>query len=226
MWSPLSTRSVVPPRVESGPREQLMDAAERLVAEQGRLAASSRAIIQAAGQRHNSAITYHFGTRRALFDAVWVRGGAIVHGKRQEAIGRHGPGPWMLADLVDLYLSPLAEYLDSRRPSYWARFNEEALHDYPVLIAPRIRQEMEHHPDPQPLGSLHQIFMQMQELIGPEAQPDPALRVSVMARAVFSTYAAWERELQKGATDLTATALAQELRVTALGILEAGAPTG
>jgi AcrR family transcriptional regulator len=209
---------------ESGPREQLMDAAERLVAEQGRLAASSRAIIQAAGQRHNSAITYHFGGRQELFQAVWVRGGAAVHARREEVIGRHGVAPWTLAGLIDLYITPLAEYLDSRRPSYWARFSEEALHDYPVLIAPRIRQEMQLHSDPQPLGALHQIFLQMQELIGPEARPDPALRVSFMARAVFSTYAAWEREVHKGATDLTATALAEALRVPALGMLEAGDP--
>ncbi len=39
----------------------------------GEHGASSRAIITEADQRHNSAITYRYGNRRALFDTVWDR---------------------------------------------------------------------------------------------------------------------------------------------------------
>ena len=197
-----------------------MDAAEKLIAEQGRLAVSSRAIIHAAGQRHNSAITYHFGTRDDLFRSVWARGGAIVNGKRQQIIDRHGDEEWTLPGLIDVYLTPLAEYLDSRTPSYWARFNEEALRDYPVLILPRMRQELSEHDDPQPLDVLRRVFLRMQQLLGPDTYPDPALRIATLARAVFSTYAAWEREAEQHQTGPTAMELSRALRITARGILE------
>ena len=207
---------------EPSARNLLMDAAEKLVAEQGRQAASSRAIIQAAGQRHNSAITYYFGTRDDLFQSVWVRGGAIVNAKRQQLIDRHGDASWTMPDLVNVYLTPLADYLDSRTPSYWARFNDEALRDYPLRIIPRMRQQMSEHPDPQPLDVLRRLFLRMQDLLGPDAYPDSALRISTMARGVFSTYAAWERDAQQGRTDFTAKELAQPLHVTALAILDSG----
>lgn len=204
-----------------GARERLMDAALRLVALHGQEGASSRAITRAAGQRHNSAVSYHFGTRQELFRAVWFREGDIVHQGRQQLIVRRGSTDWSLVDLVDVYITPLAAYLDSRQPSYWARFNVEALNGYPVLVTPQLRDQVDLYVDAQPIDTLTGLLEQMQRLIGTTSQPDAALRVSIMVRAVFSTFAAWERDAQQDRATLTASELGESLRTTSLSILQA-----
>ena len=79
-----------------------MDAAEKLVALKGEAGAANRAIISEAGQRHNSAITYHFGTRRALLDAVWqVRSAAVDRYRRPMVEELAAPG---LEELVRAYV--------------------------------------------------------------------------------------------------------------------------
>ena len=189
-------------------------------------AASSRAIIAAAGQRHNSAITYHFGDRDSLFDAVWVRGTAVVNGARRQLLAQRNVLDLDLPALVDIYLSPFAAYLDSRSPSYWARFNEEALRHYPLLVASHLHRQLDRYTGEQPLDTLYGVFELMQRRVGIDADPDPALRVSVMVRAVIATFAAWERDAQAGRTDSTARALVSALQATALGILRADSASG
>jgi AcrR family transcriptional regulator len=62
------------PFVDRGSRSKdaLLDAAERLIAERG-FEVPLRDIAQAAGQRNNSAVNYHFHSRQDLLDAVVAR---------------------------------------------------------------------------------------------------------------------------------------------------------
>lgn len=53
-------------------RVRLIEVAERLYAERGLNAVSSREIAAAAEQRNTSAVAYHFGTKRALIDAIYA----------------------------------------------------------------------------------------------------------------------------------------------------------
>lgn len=53
-------------------RHAILDAAERLIAEQG-VRVPLRDIALAAGQRNNSAVNYHFRNRQDLIDAIVVR---------------------------------------------------------------------------------------------------------------------------------------------------------
>lgn len=50
--------------------EQLLMAAEKLLAEKGLGAVSTREIAREAGQKNHSAINYHFGSRSALIEAI------------------------------------------------------------------------------------------------------------------------------------------------------------
>ena len=50
--------------------EQLLMAAEKLLAEKGLGAVSTREIAREAGQKNHSAINYHFGSRAALIEAI------------------------------------------------------------------------------------------------------------------------------------------------------------
>jgi AcrR family transcriptional regulator len=64
-------------------RERLIDAAERLFAEQGVNGVSLREIVRASGARNVTALQYHFGDRKGLLRAVLER-----H-HRDVDIGRH-----------------------------------------------------------------------------------------------------------------------------------------
>src|SRR6478735_771485 len=92
-------------------QDRLIDAAERLVALHTDEGTSSRAIIAAAGQRHNSAITYHFGDRRGLLDAVWERRSAVVNRRRLELIATWSDREPELRQLV---LLDLLEQIEQR----------------------------------------------------------------------------------------------------------------
>ena len=63
-------------------RERILRAAERLFAERGIGATSTRAILQAAEQRNESALQYHFGGREGLIEALWVNRGSEVNTER------------------------------------------------------------------------------------------------------------------------------------------------
>ncbi|MEV3974347.1 TetR/AcrR family transcriptional regulator [Streptomyces sp. NPDC050698] len=65
------------PRDGEATRAALMDAAERLFAEQGVEAVSVRAVNAAAGLAP-AAVHYHFGTKEALLEAVLLRRGTSV----------------------------------------------------------------------------------------------------------------------------------------------------
>ncbi len=63
------------PRDATDTRKRLITEAERLFAEQGIYQARSQDIIAAAGQRNASALTYHFGSRRGVIDAILQKHG-------------------------------------------------------------------------------------------------------------------------------------------------------
>lgn len=63
------------PRDATKTRQRLIAEAERLFAEQGIYRARTQDIISAAGQRNASALTYHFGTRRGVLDAILEKHG-------------------------------------------------------------------------------------------------------------------------------------------------------
>lgn len=100
-----------------GPRalatmDKLVDAAERLFAQQGVLTASVRDITVMAGQRNASAMHYHFGGREGLVAAVLARHGARVASERQALLDGLG-GETHLASLMRVVVEPLASRLSN-----------------------------------------------------------------------------------------------------------------
>jgi AcrR family transcriptional regulator len=61
------------PRDATDTRARLIEAAERLFARSGVHEATTREILEAAGQRNVSALTYHFGSRERLLWAILDR---------------------------------------------------------------------------------------------------------------------------------------------------------
>lgn len=100
------------PREGEATRRELLDAAERLFAEQGVEAASIRAVNAAAGLGP-AAVHYHFGSKDALLDAVLERRGLAVMADIAERCDRlleqdARPDPRAIVEaLVDPYVALL-----------------------------------------------------------------------------------------------------------------------
>lgn len=111
----------------------MIDAAERLAAEQGLAAMTLREVQTTAGQRNKSAAQYHFGDRRGLIEAIAAtRMGPINEVRRRllddvdDLAGRGGAIE--VRDLVSVLAVPLAE-ATMRPGSCWARFLFQGLAD-------------------------------------------------------------------------------------------------
>jgi len=70
-------------------RERLMILAERMFAEDGIEAVSLRAIGQAAGQRNNNVVQYHFGDRTTLVGAIYAFRSAQLDARRSALLAAH-----------------------------------------------------------------------------------------------------------------------------------------
>jgi len=107
--------------------DALLDAAERIGAEQGLAAMSIRAVQAASGQRNNSAVQYYFGGRDGLIEAVVARHMGPVNERRTELL-LGLPGDPSLRTLVEVLVVPIADEVRSR-PGFWARFVMQAMLD-------------------------------------------------------------------------------------------------
>lgn len=106
-----------------------MAAAERLFAEQGLSAVSSRQIGQAAGQGNVTAVSYHFTSKAGLVRAMLCKHGEQVDRIRQrhlEAVGDSTD----IRDWVGCLVRPVPEHLASLgTPSWQARFAVHVMTD-------------------------------------------------------------------------------------------------
>ncbi|MBX7070936.1 MAG: TetR family transcriptional regulator, partial [Microthrixaceae bacterium] len=92
----------------NGTRERLLDEAELLFARAGIAAVTTREIVEAAEQRNASAVTYHFGSREGLLQAILARRGAPIderRGELREAAGDHPTLRDLVASLVVPYVA-------------------------------------------------------------------------------------------------------------------------
>jgi AcrR family transcriptional regulator len=109
----------------------MIDAAERLIAEQGIAACSLREVQILAGQRNKSAAHYHFGSRDGLVEAVVEARMAPINADRLariDALDREGRGQDLRA-LVEVLVEPLAAATLDRPGSTYARFLAQVIGD-------------------------------------------------------------------------------------------------
>ncbi len=96
-------------RVQDGidTRETLIITAERLIAHKGPHGVALREISVAAGQRNNSAVQYHFGTKTDLIHAIFRHRLPRINRRRLELV--HAAGCRTVRDLVRAEITPYAE---------------------------------------------------------------------------------------------------------------------
>ncbi|MEW2395453.1 TetR family transcriptional regulator [Streptomyces sp. NPDC046862] len=118
----------------SATRDALLTAAERLFAERGVHAVANSQISEAAGQRNNAAVAYHFGTKGDVIRAI-----ARIHAEQMErnrsrmiAALDDSAG---LRDWVACMVLPVTDHLESlSSPTWYARFMAQVTAD-PALHA-------------------------------------------------------------------------------------------
>lgn len=179
---------------------RLLDAAERLIATRGP-SVPLRQISLAAGQRNNSAVTYHFGSRRGLVEAVWERRTEIVNRERAEMmedIRNQGMSEDVHA-LMQAHLLPMTHEIGAHLPSYWARFNNVALAGMPLVFLDSFDADLARYVDREvPMRTLSYLFQLMRKSIAGGAEPAAGLHVALMVRSVIGALASWERDQEHG----------------------------
>jgi TetR/AcrR family transcriptional regulator, regulator of cefoperazone and chloramphenicol sensitivity len=99
------------PRDATETRERLLAEARRLFATQGVFQTTSREIVEAAGQRNVSALTYHFGSREGVLRAILLGFDEVLDAERGKLLARIGddaPTRELVAALLVPYARPLA----------------------------------------------------------------------------------------------------------------------
>jgi AcrR family transcriptional regulator len=105
-------------------RARILAAAERLYAERGVDGVSLREITEAAGQRNNAAVHYHFGGRDELVRELFELRYAQLESRRAEMlaeldeVGRADD----VEALVRILVAPFAEAADQGAEGTWVRF--------------------------------------------------------------------------------------------------------
>jgi AcrR family transcriptional regulator len=113
----------------SATRRQIMDAAERLYAEEGLYAVSARQISAAAGQGNNAAVGYHFGTKADLVRAIVRRHSEPTEALRLAMVERVA-GSGEVRDWIGCLVRPATAHLDSLpQPTWYARFGAQVTTD-------------------------------------------------------------------------------------------------
>lgn len=102
-------------------RTRILDAAERLFANRGYEGASIRDVAAAADVQVH-AVSYHFGPKEALFDAVVVRRAAIMTAHRRAALEAArtaaADGPIPIAAMVRAYVTPFIRSAGHGQPGW------------------------------------------------------------------------------------------------------------
>ncbi len=172
----------------TGARERLLLAAERLVAERG-VDVPLRDVAVAAGQRNNSAVHYHFGSREGLLEAVLAERLAVVNARMlrmladAEAAGTaHEP-----RSLVDVLVRPMATEPYDAGSTHYARFLEQVR--FRPLIAELPTAAPEH-------SSATRLVLNRLRRALPEDWPEPlcTARLRAMSTVMFALLADQERD--------------------------------
>lgn len=192
----------------------MIDAAEQLAAEQGLSAVSVRAVQAAAGQRNKSAVSYHFGSKEGLVEAVVARRMGAASERRRELLDELSPNP-SRRGLVEALVVPLAEHVTAGpQPSCWARFLLQAAHN--PVFSRSVRLSFE-------AGTFRDV---RERLIAGLDHVPAALRKRRFDHAiglVISSLATYEAG--HGCDDLTPAVLTADLIDMAAGVLDAPVST-
>ena len=121
----MSSRMKTAPRVASEQtRDQIKVAAQMLFARHGVDAVTVQQIVDAAGQRNNAALYYHFRTKEELIRQMVVDGAAVLDARRREMLDEMEMrgGPASIRELMLVLFMPVIELGEDERWRGYIRF--------------------------------------------------------------------------------------------------------
>jgi AcrR family transcriptional regulator len=133
------------PRDATETRRRLLREAERLFATRGVYRTTTREILDAAGQRNVSALSYHFGSRAGVLREILLRHGDPLDDERGEHLARTGADA-ETRELVAALLLPLAGLLASPEGRDYLRIVAQLTEEFPAwrieteLTPPNLRR--------------------------------------------------------------------------------------
>ena len=188
-------------------REELLDAAERLIAAHG-FEVPLREIAVAAGQRNNSAVNYYFRSRQDLVDAVVARRLAPMEAERQALLDQMSPE--QVTDARALLRVLVGPFLHGEGTHY-ARFLEV------------VRIRLKNEPQSPAESAWPRILDALARLVPMRHRSARERRVGAVATAMFALLADHERRVEDG--QATPESL-EEIVAMLAAMLTAPAPHG
>lgn len=195
-------------------REELLLAAERLIAERGP-EVPLRDVAIAAEQRNNSAVQYYFGSRDGLIDAVVEYRMPALEERRLELLADHevtGDAD-ELPVLVESLVLPMLELLARLGATHLCRFLEQ-VRNYPA-IADRTRLASESR------TSVRIVMNRLDRALADIAAPARYRRMRWMSTSMLAFLADHERAVEAGQTRADDPTFLTELVDVLVGLLTA-----
>ncbi|CAB4836789.1 MAG: TetR family transcriptional regulator [Actinobacteria bacterium] len=200
------------PRDGTATRARLLREAERLFARRGLYQVTVREILEAAGQRNVSALTYHFGSREGVLDAILERHNASTDAARGRLYAGMRPTA-STRDLVAALVVPYAAHVSSAEGRDYLR----------IVAQLSSRFNTWREPNPGTGSNLIEILSRLEER--PAALPVAIRRERVVELIMLMTVALAERarlvESGRRPVELDEPTFAINLTDVLVGILEA-----
>jgi len=197
-------------------RDDLLDAAERLIAARGVHGVSLRQIGAAAGARNNSAAQYHFGDRAGLVRAIFERRMGPLD-ERRLAILSDRPDPDLPA-LVRALVDPLASTVSEQvEGSWYVRFLDELLRE--SSLGQLLAVETPYN------RGLRRILHLIGEHLDGRSPTERDEVIELATALAVRGFADFERKRDRGLRppDLTVDVVAELISESSLGVLTARA---
>lgn len=161
-------------------RVRLLDEAEMLFARSSIAGVTTRQIVESAGQRNQSAISYHFGSREGLLLEILARRGGPVDGERGRLRSVLGEAP-SVHQLVRCLVEPYCRLLDTAEGRSYLRIVAQLRGRFAVWRVESDTDTTKH------LGAI------LDELERRPALPEPLCRERIVALIMVITATTAER---------------------------------
>ncbi len=193
-------------------RARLLVEAERLFAEVGVWQAATGDVVRAADQRNASALTYHFGSRQGVLDAILAEHGNPIDRRRGELLGSVAADAPDVHDLVSALVRPMTAVLADPRGRRYVRIIAQLSDRFPTWRDAPTGVDQTH------LGQALTLLEAVAAGDGPAARE---ARLLALIQLMTVSLAARAGELEHGEPQLDASAYERHLTSVLVGVLTA-----
>ena len=193
-------------------RARLLVEAERLFAEVGVWQAATGAIVRAAGQRNASALTYHFGSRQGVLDAILADHGTPIDAHRGDLLAQISTDAPDIRVLVDALVRPMTERLDDPGGRRYVRIVSQLSDQLPAWREAPTGVDQTH---------LERALTILESLASGDRATVREARLLAMIQLMTVSLAARAGELDPGQPSLAAPSYERHLVAVLVGVLTA-----